>query len=776
MKRNVCRNWKTWTLVAAFVLLFPAAYAPDAVAGTIIHNVRTGAHGSYDRLVFDIEGARPSQLGPATAQGIVIKFQQAESRVNAEQLSGRLPQSVEKLTFQQTDQGLAIHITLRDPKTAIKTFFSSWRPGAYRLALDFAPQSTPPPPKNEEKASTPKKPEKTDTKKDARGKPAAQTPDAVDRNAKGSTGGSEKSAELFKIADNAFLAGQHNLFESGAQIIEQYAEAIKAGPGAPQVPLAMYRIALSYLAMGDNKKAEEGFKRVISSFPNHATVPMAWLHVARIQQQRRSIIESVQAFRTALTYPLPKEELTDTYYSLGKALAGAEAHHEAIESMRKCLEEDPTYYRKKPDMLKSLGESFFAIQQYGKSCESYFRYLNLQKEIPDRDVVLAKVAENLLYMGDNDLANKIYAYIERKHPDSEGDVIGKIRKAEILEQKDAKFKDTALAIYQELAQKSLSPPLSKLVLFRLATWEWSHGNYEKSQSLITEALEIKAATATNDEIVNLQAKVVADWIKQAYADKNYPQVLKLYQENKSQFQFWGSPEFDIMAAESYGNLKQYPNAAEIYQQVIAKSSKKNDEWLHKAAHYAFLMRDMDKTIHLALQIQSETMEAQKSELLAKAYFAQKKFKEAAQYFYKFYQNDWGFERGDTDTLISYVESLMQMGKYGDAVTTLQKASKKLEAGTPERQVQAILLQGKCYQHLKQTDKAIEVLERAAPLVTENEQKDQLNYQLSMLYLETGQEPKAKEKLSQLLQSSQSLWKAAAQQQLDYLHMQGSKPK
>lgn len=777
MKKIRCMDRKTFVAFAALLFLSLADHAFCAVGGTLIHAVRAGTHGAYDRLVFDVEGARPSAVGPPSEESISIEFKQATSKVDLKKLASLLPPSVSKLEFEKTEQGLTAKITFKQPNATVKTSYNDWRPHCYRLVLDFYPPNPNAKHQSEGEAyARGARAEKSPQKRSPPAQLGPVQPVILDKLPNEVRSGDSKIDGLYKAADDAFSAAENDLPAKAAEIIELYNSAIKAGPRAPQLPMALFRSALCYLALKDPKNAEERFKRVIAEYPTHPTIPQCWLNLGRLLEAKKAWIEAVQALRTALSYPLRKEDETDGSYELGKALAAAGAYKEAIESMKRCLDEDPTYYRKKPDMLKALGESFFATQQYDKSCESFFRYLNLQKDIPDRDVILAKLAESLLYLGEHDLANRVYSYIERYHPDSEGDIIGRIRKAEILEQQDGRKQDSALEIYEELSQKSLSPPLTKLVLYRLADWKWKHGDYDKSLALIAQALQMKADSTQNDELTNLKGKVIVDWIKKAYADKDYSKVIQLYQDNKSQFQFWGSPEFDIMAADSYGELKLYPNAYELYQQVLARSGKKNDEWLYKTALYGYEVRDMDKAIQYALQIQSGNSENRKDELLGKIYYKQKKYKEAVQYFGKLFQNDKVFDQCNPDDLISYIESLMQIGKYSDAVATLQKASKHLEAADAEKQIQASLLESKCYQNLKQSDKAIETLEKILPVVKSEDLRDQITYSLSDLYLAEGNQDKAKEKLTQLLQSSQPLWKTAAQQQLDYIQLEDSKPK
>jgi predicted negative regulator of RcsB-dependent stress response len=74
-------------------------------------------------------------------------------------------------------------------------------------------------------------------------------------------------------------------------------------------------------------------------------------------------------------------------------------------------------------------------------------------------------------------------------------------------------------------------------------------------------------------------------------------------------------------------------------------------------------------------------------------------------------------------------------------------------------------------NLNQKQKALESLEGAIPLVVAEDLKNRLNYELSGLYLENGQKDMAVQKLTELSASSQSFWRAAAEQRLNNLQLQ-----
>jgi tetratricopeptide (TPR) repeat protein len=587
----------------------------------------------------------------------------------------------------------------------------------------------------------------------------------------------EPSADpLFQEADETFLAHRAELSSYAPMIIRLYLEAIKASPKSPSIPLALYRCGVTYLAVDDYKRAEECFKRVVGEYPAHPAVGPAWLGVGRICEHKKAHAEAIMAFRTALNHPLDKPDRTEAFYNLGHTLSLINSHAEALEALTRCLAEDPTYYLKQPDVLRALGEAHFAMQQHDKSSHYLLWYHNLQKDAPDQDMILARLAEALTDQNQHEMANKVYAYLRRLYPGSEGEAISEIRKAELLEQQDDKGKKQALEIYKSLSQKNLPPSLSRLVVYRLASWEWKHKNYDKSIFLLDAVLSNKSNKTALDECQTLRDKVVLDWAKQAFEDKDYGKVIDLYKENTDLFQSQGSTELEAALAESYGEVKAYPSAIEMYQTLLKKSGKKNEDWLFRIARYFFLMGNMEKAVETCEQIQSDSLQAGKTALLASMYFAQGRYKEAVQNFDKLFQGGKNLSAAEAESVLHYAESLLQVGRYEDGVSCALNGSKQLGDNDSEQKVQLSLLRSKCHQKLKQPEKAIEALEQALPLVQSETMKDQLNYQLSGLYVEIKNFDKATEALTQLSKSSQPLWRVAAQQQLDYLQMRSSESK
>lgn len=770
--------------ICLFILcLSLLGHAPEAFpAESTLHALRGGMHDPHSRVVLDLEGPKPVHVGiePET-EVLTIRFAGGvRTSVKPESLASRLPRDIARASFEGGDDGFVIRIVLKIKNTREKHFFLSEKGDRYRLVIDLYPDAGHPEPlEAAEKAPpplpapdfSPKKKEKQTARDRKKGEPAAPpTQQVALPQPDGVPAVPSPSDELYRVGHSLFESYQSSLQEHAGQIIDQYKGALKAAPGSPEAPLGLFRLGLAYLSVADYKRGEECFRKILASYPRHPLTPLCWMHLGRAHEQRKAPLEAVQALRTALTLPLEKADLIETYVALSRALSQMGAHAEVLETIKTCLELDPSAYVARPELLRLAGEAHFATHQYDKATAELLWYINLGGTVADRDMLLAKLAESLLYQKEPVLAKRVYAYIERHHPETEGNVISKIRRAEHLEKQEGSAKEAARFIYQELVDKGLTGPLSEYVLFKLATWEREHANYARSLELIDRALGGMLSPTSKQEFSTLRTQVALECLRQAVGNRDHPQVIALYNANAALVR--NADQSDLL--ESVGDsclaLKLYPNALDIYKQAQAHG-RKEDVLMLKIARSQYLMGDLDGAAQQLQPIRSDSLGNQKALLLGQIAHAKQQYKEAIPHFARALTQESDLERADLDTVLAYAESLARAGKPAEAVDLLTRATAYCPAASdPHKQVQVGLLQSRCFLGMKQPEKAIATLEHLVSLSAQEPLRDQLNYQLSELYLENKQPEKAKAKLAELTASSQSLWKAAAQQQLDYLEM------
>ncbi|MBP1740790.1 MAG: exported protein of unknown function [Deltaproteobacteria bacterium] len=119
---------------------------PRRMGRTVVHDLRRGIHADYTRLVLDSEGARPLRIGPASADGITVHYEELDCGVRPESLFQDSLGLIGKVSHRKDENTSLISITFRHPHTRVKTYFLSADPvqkGDYRLVLDLYPPTGP---------------------------------------------------------------------------------------------------------------------------------------------------------------------------------------------------------------------------------------------------------------------------------------------------------------------------------------------------------------------------------------------------------------------------------------------------------------------------------------------------------------------------------------------------------------------------------------------------------------------------------------------------------
>jgi tetratricopeptide (TPR) repeat protein len=167
------------------------------------------------------------------------------------------------------------------------------------------------------------------------------------------------------------------------------------------------------------------------------------------------------------------------------------------------------------------------------------------------------------------------------------------------------------------------------------------------------------------------------------------------------------------------------------------------------------------------------MDLRKSEILGHIFYRDRKYAEAVKSFGKVLEKVKEFELEDPDSFAAFGYCLFQAKKFDEAVPVLQKAMLRAKADDTNARRSILLTLGKCFTEQKQFEKAAEMMETAIG-VSEEDQKNELLYEISNLYIAAGQTEKAVGNLNRIKATEHPFWSAVAQQQLNSIDMsQGS---
>jgi len=130
-----------YTLIAVFSILVLLASSGFGAPPTKLNNIRFGKHTGYTRLVLDSEGARPLEIGPASAKSLKITYDQLELASSAAAKFRGMDDAVDNISHHRAGNHSVITITFGRANTAVKTFMMQGESagGAYRLILDLYP-------------------------------------------------------------------------------------------------------------------------------------------------------------------------------------------------------------------------------------------------------------------------------------------------------------------------------------------------------------------------------------------------------------------------------------------------------------------------------------------------------------------------------------------------------------------------------------------------------------------------------------------------------------
>ncbi len=757
------------TLVAWMGVLLFAPVAEAATENAVLQRIRTARHSTHVRIVFELEGARPLSAGPQSDSGFPIVFSSLKSKLGRDALKAKWPLPVNSIAIEERDGSTVVLIAFREGASSVQHRVDAKGKTAYLLIVDVSLEAP-----GRGKASAGSQAPLPQTKgNEPEGDGARQ---GIEGTATADSGPLGQGEPPFARGDALYDEHARNLAPAAARIIEEYRSALRASPRASEAVQAHFRTGLCHLALGDFKKAEESFKQVLNNHSQHPIAPLAWMRLGEALLKRGAYIESVQALRTSLNSPLEKSVVAEANAYLGQGLFLLGAHSEAQAVLVKSLEDDPMGHISRPEILRVLGEAYFVNQVFDKSAETLMWYLNIQKDAPGKDLLLAKIGESLMYTRDQDLARKIYLYIDKYFPETEGYIISRIRRAEYFEKQMPPNMVAASAIYEELSQYPMTGPMGEFLTFRLASWERGRGNHSRALEWIDKGLMSHGTPKARDELLDLKARVLLDFIRESHSGQDFAKALRLFQDNQGLLNPHMTPESLSIIAESCSMLKLHPTAAEIYQRLYTLSGSKNEEWLLKAARCYFQMGDPERTILSCLPLQGEAYQLEKSMLMGRAYFETGKYAQAAQELLKHIQKKNSLDATDPDVLLCYAESLILSDRAADALPFLDKLTRVPGLAEGEPRIRVGLMQSRAHYTLKQLGRAAEVIEQLLALSPPEAIRDRLNYELSRTYIEMGQTQKASERLAQLARSSNSLWKAAAEQEIGYLELNGGAPK
>ncbi len=782
----------------ALILFLSGYLAVPAWSGTMVHGLRVGLHSTHTRLVLDCKGDLPAKVSCDSPREWSVSFDNLE-RVQGQKLPVQGPQgTIQRLRWILKGQEAVLKISLKEPLSEAKIFTmedNSRAARGYRLVIDFGlPGVSSMVFAQNHKASRHETPESAfPHESDSKGKPAsfsfsseplapqAEKEVSVPVQPTAELGSSQimkspaskiirpiQPQTLHDLADMTYEEMRDKLPETAEQILAAYQKAVQKEPQHPRRVSALLRMAEISEKVGDVKKAERLYQKILNEHPQDPNIAPAWIRLGEMQASRNNFLEALKAFQEAEKFPLKTPEKLRARWGVAQIYVQTGKAGEALNLLQRLLEEHPEAYLQKPEIYRTLGEAAFAVKDLTASRNYLMRYINLAGDIPDKDIALARIAETYLHEGNRTQADKLYAYIQVHYPDSEGDIIGRLRKAEYYETQGPELQEEAFKIYQDLESRQTTGPLKYFIQFKLAYGEFLTGQHEKCLERIDAVLKSSDKAPVYDDLRLLRRKVLHTLVKKRFEAGDAKGVIALYTDDPFAFQEEEAKEALAYVAQSYESLGLCPEALALYENLAQKDPK--PQWRLAMARMAYDMGNLEKAHTIVSSVTDSAFADAKEKLMIRIAFAMKDYSTVLRVGESFAKRHGGPEQCPVETAALVALSLFETGKEEAAMSWAQPCFRSTDWQDPSLLVALSLKASRYRQKNRMYDQAVQLLDQGIDKVHSEDLRNQLMYEKGSLLLEQGKREEAEKVLSILLQSSKELWKTAAKQKLDYLRM------
>ncbi len=791
-----------------------------AVEPTRLHNVRFGEHPNFSRLVFDAQGAHPFRMEHAPEGGLMLRFHRLDTSLASRIDGHRSLTRVKNVEILRVGEDGRIWIPYDDERVDFKYEYlaaPSYGRSGYRLVFDFRTAEKNNPGENSPSAERVTSPEEAPEGGGPVLEPASGTPPLEEVHAEDNKGEhvpgafpavetgkdflaclEEKGALMpenshgqveeafhrcveregkgeqwrllaaYLFAEAHYQENEERLAHRGAEVLAALSRALNAGHLPERTPPALFYSGRTCMAMGDWRRAEVYFMQLVEDYPQHPLAGRAWLKLARIYSSAESFVESLQAARQALDHSLTRPRRAQAYFLLGKGHYMLGDSGGAVENYERCLQEEPSHHLKEPQLLRELGESHFSLGNHQKSNDHLFHYLNLLGTVPDLDMVLARVAENLTFLEESSLADRLRNHVTDEYPHTEGAVIAQLRVAEAYETRAPAQPELARAIYEEVLRSHPNHRLRGLAKLKLAAWHWKHGCLEESLQIIREALAGGEAGNSAGEFIRVKEKVLETLIGDAFSNGDHQEVVTLYSQNESTVKGLGSPALMTQVAESHAALRLYSEAVALLEELLENDHACQESYL-KLARYNFLTGRVQKAEGYLSKVGSQWAE-DKKRLSGEMAAAGGDHSRAVGFFSGILRDVSAATREDLQWIPIYADSLLKSGRPLEALKWAEGSLELVDEGGSDREMELNLLRVAALEQLKRWEEAAGNLEAILALGLNKEREKALTYRLSGIYQKAGMEALALERLASLSESSDPFWQSVAEQQLDYISL------
>ncbi len=320
------------------------------------------------------------------------------------------------------------------------------------------------------------------------------------------------------------------------------------------VPFAYTAIGMIHMDLNNISAAEGYFNIVRQGYERYPGRPEVLFHLAEIFEEKGYIDQAMGFFQQVFEASSENSYIVDAGIGYGRTLFKKRQFYAALSVFNHVVKLDEKKVYEAPELLRYMGDANFELSLAKPARNNYMRLMNLFEDIPDKDILLARVGDTYGMENHEKKAMKMYELVREKFPDTQGYVNASMGLARYLETDVEKIE-----IYEMIKNRFPDNSYARIAMMRLAEIYQKNGEYNKCIKEI-EGLLSTHPRGLQYEAVKLMQKAYEALFERHLEKNDYTSVLHRYESESNRIDKMDSRRIALSVGTAYLQGKLFEEA------------------------------------------------------------------------------------------------------------------------------------------------------------------------------------------------------------------------
>ncbi len=325
-----------------------------------------------------------------------------------------------------------------------------------------------------------------------------------------------------------------------------FQESLVKFPQSELKPFAFASLGLIHWFLGNPAIAEGFFNLVAENYIHYSGMPEVIYFLGKIYGDQGFDEKALAYFKRVFENMPENSYVVDAGIGVGKELFREKQYINSLHILSYIVNKNPEKVYKSSEILLIMGNGNFELGRGSDARKNLSMALNFFPDIGSKDMIMTHIGETYAMEKNFDRAKRIFRFVMKKFPGSEGYVASAMELAKYLKKRSEKEK-----LYNMIKKDFSDNKMAGVAMMRLAELYNRYGEYSKCIREIENFLATHPRHLRYDAVKLMQSAYEALFDKQLKLG-NYPDILKRYESKQVFIDRLDSRKIALSVGLAYG--------------------------------------------------------------------------------------------------------------------------------------------------------------------------------------------------------------------------------